>query len=149
METVRELLRQVWEGDDFTPPSKLLANVSAKSATIIPASAPYSIATNVAHADIWQRLWLARLKGEPKFNPFPDFPAVPSHDWETVRTSFLVNFALAVELAGHEPFEHQDPAKKLLTKIAIHNAYHLGQVALLKRILRSEKRHLPNNQNHS
>lgn len=144
MDSVRELLRQVWEGDDFASPTELLSKIPAATAVRIPASAPYPIATNVAHADIWQRLWLANLKGERKFNPFPDFREVAARDWDCLRAAFLANFAMAIELAYSEPFIHHSrtdiAARKLLTKIAVHNAYHLGQVALLKRILRSQRR---------
>ncbi len=144
MDDVRELLRQVWEGTDFASPTKLLSPVTARSAVQVLPGCPYSIATNVTHADIWQRLWLARLVGQPKFNPFPDFPVVGPKDWPVVRASFLVNFEKAVAIANAEPFLHSAAsdqiARKLLTKIAVHNAYHLGQVALLKRLLRAAKR---------
>jgi len=143
METAREVLRQLWEGDDFTPPVKLLSNISAPAAVTLLPNTPYSIATNVAHADIWQRLWLCRLQGKPKFNPFPDFPVVEAADWASVRESFLENFQLALNLARAEPCvalaKSHDMATKLFIKIAVHNAYHVGQVALLKRILRSSK----------
>lgn len=140
MDDVRELLRQAWEGDDFGAPAGVLKGVSDKTATLVLPGAPYSIATNVAHADIWQRLWLARLEGTPKFNPFPDFPAVEAKDWAAVRRSFLEHFEKACALASAEPFRHSAKsdaaARKLLTKIAVHNTYHVGQIVLLKRMAR-------------
>lgn len=136
-------MRQAWEGADFTAPSQMLKAVKPLDAVRLLPGAPYSIATNVAHADIWQRLWLARLEGKPKFNPFPDFPAVEAQNWEAVRSSFLSNFERAYAIAASEPFTHaatdDDAARKLLLKITVHNVYHIGQVALLKRLMRAAK----------
>ena len=144
MDDVRELLRQVWEGTDFTAPTLMLRPVTAQAAIKIVPGCPYSIATNVAHADIWQRQWLGRMLGQPKFNPFPDFPLVEDKDWAALRDSFLGNFEKAVEFGNSSQFIHSDSsdeyARKLLTKIAVHNAYHIGQVALLKRLVRATGR---------
>ena len=65
MESAAEALRQVAEGADFASPRGLLKSIKAETAVIVPAGAPYSIATNVKHADIWQQAWLNRLRGEP------------------------------------------------------------------------------------
>jgi len=139
---IREALRQVVEGADFSPPAKLLSNVKGEQAAKIMPGLPYSLATNVAHTDIWNRLWLARLEGQPKFNPFPDFPPVPAEAWKETRDRFLVNLNRAYEISCAEPFSHRcasdEVAHRLLLKIAVHTAYHVGQFALLKRALRSK-----------
>jgi hypothetical protein len=143
IEHVREALRQVVEGDDFEPPSKLLKTVKADAAVRVVAGLPYSLATNVAHADIWTRLWLARVEGKPKLNPFPDFPVVKEKDWPNVRDQFVGNLQRAYDIACAEPFEHHckndESAVKTLLKIAVHSAYHLGQIKLLKRALRAKQ----------
>ena len=143
MDSIKEALRQVVEGADFDSASTMLKTMKAEAATTVLADMPYSLATNVAHADIWNRLWLARLEGKPKFNPFPDFPEVTADQWPEVRNSFITNMNRAYEIASGEPFAHKcksdDVAKKLLLKIAVHTAYHLGQIKLLKRALRSSK----------
>ena len=140
MEYVQEALRQVVEGDDFESAKSLLKTVKAADAVKVLRGMPYSLATNVAHADIWNRLWLARLEGKPKFNPFPDFPAVDEKDWPAVRAAFVDNLNRAHEIASAEPFVHKcksdESARKILLKIAVHSAYHLGQIKLLKRALR-------------
>ena len=142
LEYVREALRQIIEGDDFEPGKVLLKNVKAEAAVRVVKGLPYSLATNVAHADIWNRLWLTRLEGEKKFNPFPDFPVVSEKEWPEVRASFLQNLNRAYEIACAEPFEHHcktdAAAVKVLLKIAVHTSYHLGQIKLLKRALRSK-----------
>lgn len=143
MEHVREALRQVIEGDDFESATSLLKNVKPDQAVRVVEGLPYSLATNVAHADIWNRLWLARLEGKKKFNPFPDFPVVTEKNWPKVKDQFIENLERAYEIACAEPFEHHcktdDSAAKTLLKIAVHTSYHLGQIKLLKRALRGKK----------
>ena|SRR2546421_4309073 len=144
MEHVQEILRQVIQGEDFESPATMLKSVKAEAATRILPGFPYSLATNVAHADIWNRLWLARLEGTPKFNPFPDFPPQSEKDWPKVRDQFLANFERAYAIACAEPFVHKCRtdaiAEKTLLKIAVHTSYHLGQIKLLKRALRATSR---------
>ena len=143
MEHVREALRQVIDGDDFESASSLLKTVKPDQAVRIVEGLPYSLATNVAHADIWNRVWLTRLEGKKKFNPFPDFPVVTEKSWPKVRDQFIANIERAYEIACSEPLEHHcksdDSAAKTLLKIAVHTSYHLGQIKLLKRALRAKK----------
>jgi hypothetical protein len=103
---------------------------------------PYSLATNVAHTEIWNRVWLARLMGLPSIKPYPDFPSVKPEDWPSVRGNFLEGLRQAQQIAGSQPFAHccsdEAAARKLLIKIAAHTAYHVGHFVLLKRALRSK-----------
>lgn len=134
MNHVREALRQVVEGADFEPPEKLLRNIKPEAAAMLLPDAPYSIATNVAHADHWNRIWLARLTRRKAPPTFPDFPGIAEAEWEAVRASFLENLTIAYELSAGELDEQ---GHKNLLKIAVHTSYHLGQVKLLKRLIRS------------
>ena len=127
-----EALNQLIEGRDFDPPGRLLSTVKPDAAVRIPPGAPYSIATNVAHADIWQCVWLAQVEGLPSLKPFPDFPSVTASEWPSVRARFLTNLARARELASTDPGVKDEAT---LLRIAVHGAYHLGQVKLLKRML--------------
>lgn len=142
--TVQEALRQVVQGEDFQPASQLLKTVRAADATKRLPGMPYSLATNVEHADIWNRLWLGQLEGKKRFNPFPDFPVVDESEWSRTRDQFLANLERAYEIACAEPFEHRcrsdASAVKVLLKIAVHSAYHVGQMRLLKRALWLSKR---------
>lgn len=143
MQYVIEVLEQVVSGRDFDTPEALLRSVKPDVAAMVVPGSPYSIATNVAHADIWNLVWLAKLEGKPRLNPFPDFPVIPAEDWKTVRKQFLENLDSAIEIASRKPFTHamksDESAAKTLLQIAVHTAYHLGQVKLLKRIARSTK----------
>lgn len=143
MDPVAEALRQVVEGADFTPPEELLRTVKPAQAVAMVPGSPYSIATNVAHADIWNRLWLARLRGEKKFNPFPDFPSISEADWPSVRDRFVENLVAAqgvAEAKSKHAMKSDEAAAKVLLQIAVHTAYHLGQVRLLKRLLRGKSK---------
>ena len=143
MQDIREALRQVLEGDDFETAETVLKNVKPEAAVKVVPGLPYSLATNVAHADIWNHVWLSRLEGGPKVNPFPDFPAIEAKDWSAVRQSFIQNLNRAYEIACSEPFVHHckndQSARKTLLKIAVHSAYHLGQFKLLKRALKVKR----------
>ena len=143
MNTIQEALRQVLEGEDFEAGLAVVKSVKAEVAVKRLPGLPYSIATNVAHTDIWNRLWLAKLEGKPRFKPFPDFPVVSKEDWPAVRGAFVQNLSRAYEIACAEPFVHScdddDAAHKTLLKIGVHSAYHIGQIVLLKRALRGQK----------
>ncbi|MGV3616574.1 MAG: DinB family protein [Fimbriimonas sp.] len=137
---VAETLRQVVEGDDFSSPGGLLRSIKASVAVVVPPGCPYSIATNVKHALLWQDLWLCRLRGErlPQVIPGKDFPEVTEAEWPEVRRRFVEGLDEALAIARRDPFTHgakdDDLAVRTLLKIANHGAYHLGQVQLLKRM---------------
>jgi hypothetical protein len=137
---VIEALRQVWEGMDIPPAESLLRNVSVDTAAKKLPWMPYSILTNVAHADFWQRVWLNRLKGLRVQSFTEDWKTPPAEEWPQVRSAFLEHFQEAIAIAKADAFEHKmksdEVAVRTLLQIAIHNAYHVGQVNLLKRELR-------------
>lgn len=134
---VAEALRQAWEGDDFMPAGKLLSRITPVQAARRLDGAPYSLLTNVAHAEFWQRLWLARLKNLRRPKITDDWRVPQPEEWPQVRSDFLSGFAEALEIARSKPFRHEMKsdvaARKTLLKIALHNSYHLGQMRLLKR----------------
>lgn len=141
---VAEALRQVIEGTDFAS-AKRLVNIKSGLACELRDGFPYSIATNIWHCDYWNRLWLARLQGtkRPAGNIWAeDWQQPEPGDWKETKDRFLANLNLAHELASTQPFQHamksDEEAVKLLNQIAVHTAYHVGQVALLKRILRAK-----------
>jgi hypothetical protein len=138
-----ECLRQIVEGADFDTPHGLMRTISPAMSVAIAPGAPYSIATNVAHAQLWQGLWLCRLNGEPqpKVVPGRDFPVVTEGEWADLRRIFCDGLKEAHEIAQRDPFVHgaksDAAAIQTLFKIANHGAYHLGQVKLLKRLLKA------------
>ncbi|RYG37162.1 hypothetical protein EON81_07500 [bacterium] len=126
MDSVREALRQLIDGRDFSSPRSVL-RISAERACEKKPGAPYSIAENVAHADGWQRLWLAQIKGEER-PPHTDWPGVNPNEWPAIRESFCAGLEEALGLA--EKAEHD---AETFLRIVLHGSYHIGQCVLLKR----------------
>jgi len=127
---VAETLRQIRDGRDFSPPRSIL-RISPERAVLRLPTWPYSIADNVAHTVYWQDLWLARLRGA-KINAVmgEDWPTVAPERWTELRERFLsgLDEAIGIAESGGEV--------STLARIAHHNAYHVGQWALLKRLRR-------------
>ena len=144
---VAEIIRQIYNKTDFDSPESLLKSVTPAKAVIVPGGAPYSIGTNIAHAEQWQRRWLQQIKGEKAidiYKDLKDFPVVKESEWSAIKKMFLDGFSEAYALAHAEPFAHKcasdEAAYQKLIKIALHDSYHIGQVALLKRMIFAERK---------
>lgn len=141
--SLAELFRQVWKGGDIPAPDSLLRNITPEAAAIRLTSMPYSILTNLEHADFWQRIWLNRLQGRRAESFVKDWRVPETAEWPAIRASFLANLQAATDLASAEPFEHRmksdEAAVRTLVSLAMHTIYHLGQVKLLKRQVRLTK----------
>jgi uncharacterized damage-inducible protein DinB len=137
---VAEALRQTVEGDDFSSPKAMLRRMTAEDACRKLPGAPYSIATQTLHAAYWNQIWLARLKGEKRPNMLKDWRVPPPNEWPTVRSSFLAGLEEALSIAHMDPLDHKmrsdESARNTLLAISVHTAYHVGQIFLLKRMLR-------------
>lgn len=140
-ELLGELFTHIIEGYDIPTPAGLL-KVSVERASAVREAAPYSLLTNLAHAVYWQNLWLDRLHGRP----VPPTIEIWKNDWKEpnprefkrLRQEFLEGLETARKIAAAEPFEHsmETDSKALyrLLQIAVHGAYHMGQMNLLKRL---------------
>lgn len=141
--TTAEALYQVWVGADFPAPASILRNVKKEDAATIPAGFKYSLLTLVEHTDFWQRIWLGRLTGSRRPDMTKDWRVPDVSEWVEVRKRFLENFEKALAVAQAEPFVHRlksdDEACRVLTQIAVHNAYHIGQFVLVKRAVRGRR----------
>ncbi|MBL1149391.1 MAG: hypothetical protein HND42_04170 [Armatimonadetes bacterium] len=138
-----EAFEQVSEGRDIPGPRRLLSRITAADAATKLPGAPYSILDNLAHADPWQRIFLAPMLGTRSPSYLEDWKEHQPADWEGVRKGFLERFEAARRLAA-EGFDKADQAKTdsaraRLIQTLIHDAYHLGQINLLKRMLRAHK----------
>src|SRR5258708_20905107 len=88
-------VQQFVEGFDFEPPARMISDLTAEQATIVPPGSPYSIATVVAHMLFWQKQWLGRilyLPMERKKGKNGDFPIVTPEQWPAVRDEFIAGF---------------------------------------------------------
>lgn len=137
-ESVAECLRMVIEGDDIPPVNSLLSRITVQAASEQLEGFPYSIITNVEHADFWQRVWLARVQGEKIPSLTEDWRVPGSSEWPQIRRSFIDNLNKAHQLASADPFQHsaktEQDALKALMNIAVHSSYHIGQIKLMRRV---------------
>lgn len=142
--TIVELLDQILNGDDIPPPESML-KISTERANVQPAHAPYSIAGNLWHLVYWQDIWLFKLGGGTKSVGMKvwteDWQTPEPGDWPELRRRALEGLRQARSYATGEA-THGMPsdadATSTLLNIAIHAAYHLGQINLLKRSLKLE-----------
>lgn len=133
MKGIAESLRLLREGQDIVAPASVF-RLSAHRACTRVHGAPYSVADNIAHAELWQRHWLAKLgRGDsPQLRGWNwDWPTVPAAEWPEVRRRFLEGLDSAIEIAEEGNPDHEF----VLNQILIHDTYHVGQCVLLKRML--------------
>ncbi|MDI9641065.1 DinB family protein [Kamptonema cortianum] len=139
------VFRQMLEGWDIPAPEGML-KIKAESANRQIEGLPYSIATNLAHAVLWQDFWLDKLKGGKQKSGMEqwehDFDVPEPNQWNELRSRFVAGLKEAMDYCTQEEFKHQaandDAAVETLTRIATHGAYHIGQLNLLKRAMRSK-----------
>ena len=140
-QTVAETLRQVLDGEDFYGPGPATSRVKSETANLRPDASPYSIATNAEHAVFWNKIWLARLNDTRRPDMKKDWRVPEAGEWDRIRKELRETVEEAHKIASSKPFRHKmkndEAACKTLIAIAVHTAYHLGQIALLKRIARN------------
>lgn len=133
-----DLFRQIISGEDIPQVSHLLKRMKPEFAVRRLSGWPYSILTNLEHADYWQRIWLARITGEKRPSITKDWREPDISEFDQIRDSFLSNLARAEHLAASWPYsDDPDSDKKLhtLVSLAVHDAYHIGQLKLMASIL--------------
>jgi hypothetical protein len=143
MITVEEALKHMAEGRDFDSLSDALMDLTPEQATTIPSGCPYSIATVVFHMWFWQDRWLKQIENihcEPFKDEDGDFCVVEPNGWHNKRDEFFAGYAKLQEAARHvaifeKPTQFGDTVETLILRSALHTAYHVGQVVLLRRLL--------------
>jgi hypothetical protein len=149
-----ESLSRLLDGDgEFLTPERLLGDLTAEQASATPPDSPYSIARIVAHLFFWQKRVLDKLQGlDP---PYPaheadGWPESDASEWPDLMLRFLGDLQAAQDWALQDidldrPYPMSgassgasDPEMTsgyaLLRGIGLHNAYHLGQIALLRQM---------------
>ena len=147
MELGRDELKLMLDGTlEFPDPSMILDGVSAEEACREVSGLPYTIAALVSHLHYWQQRELRTAHGEDL--PMPDgfafgvtdFPMVQPEDWDHLRSEFLESYEELLTAAERPDLMQREPKPGLnvgclLANLALHNAYHLGQVVLLRRMM--------------
>jgi uncharacterized damage-inducible protein DinB len=147
-----ELLRgQGSHADPIACVEDLSADLAARQV----AGFPHSIAQLVFHMNYWMDYELRRIRGEhpayPEHNSesFPPPRSLNPAEWGTLRSKFANLLAEFAELANSPPAEmqrqiesgHARDAKlagtleAVLWQMVAHNSYHVGQIAMIRRML--------------
>lgn len=131
------------EWSSFTPASRALDDLTPEQALRKLEGWPHSIAEVVAHMLFWQNHDFATIETglEPEVSPGADWPAVSQSDWSRLKDEFLSS----LEKSRSMTRDDETLARPILGgKFTVgarmvwftgHNAYHLGQVVLMRRIL--------------
>jgi len=140
-----------WHG---SPVKAILKGVTAEQAARTPANGAHSIWALVLHMTGWRNEVAQRAKGKPAGEPAAgDYPEVgdptPAR-WKAALAALDASHANLVEVVRGMSDEHllkptNDPRSRplgtgvsyyeLLHGIVQHDAYHAGQIAILKKVL--------------
>ena len=138
------------EEHDFPAPRRILDGLSGAQATIVPPGLPYSVAQLVAHMLSNMRFNLGLMRAADPFSydeHSENWPLVTADEWPVVREEFFRVLQSLVDLASQQdelsrvlyPESSGEPAwtvgYKLALSVAKHNAYHLGQIIVIRRVL--------------
>ena len=138
----RALERLLDEGSAFVPPSRAFSDLGAAVACRRVEGAPHTIAEIVAHLRFWQTYTLGLARGEQPSVPVhaaEGWPAAAADGWEALRQAFLEGLSETKRLAREADLSRLVRGSETLgyelTLHVIHNAVHIGQIILLRRML--------------
>lgn len=146
-ERLARLMREAFAGEPWHGPSVLatLNGLDAAGASARPVPGAMSIWELVAHLADTQSVVLRRLAGEQVSSPdgaFPPLPEPTEANWQALLTTFRRQedeLAVAVAALPDERlltgFPHASPAYVNFVGHLQHNAYHSGQIKLLRKLL--------------
>ena len=136
-------------------PIACVEDISAELAGRQVAGFPHSVAQLVFHINYWMEYELRRIRGQRPDHPehsaesFPAAALVDSAEWDRLRArlgELLGEFAVLAkssraELDRQIETAHDGDAKiagtleAVLWQMVAHNSYHLGQIAMMRRVL--------------
>jgi len=142
---------EAWYGD---PVRQILEGITAKEALSHPIPEAHSIWELVLHVDAWVRFSSGAVHG----TPIPPWPGMPKEDdwppvhgkndqeWQQSLTTFFSNhqkLAVDIRACEDERLNATVPGRTydfyhLFQSATQHAVYHAGQVALLKKTLRTK-----------
>lgn len=137
-----EAVAKLLDGDqEFLEPARLLSDLIEEQAMAVPSGSPYSIAQVTMHIHFWQGREIERAQGEtqPKVDDLDaTFAAPPAGEWNKLVVDVLAGVEqvklLAQEKDGQSHAFEGATVGYVLASCALHNAYHWGQIVLLRRI---------------
>jgi uncharacterized damage-inducible protein DinB len=154
--TLREL---VYGKGAHVDPVACVDDISAELASRIVAGYPHSIWQIVEHMNYWMHYDLQKIAGENRPYPNKAIESWPSHPtpeangraadaaWQVTTRRFADLLARLAQLANSDSSElsrivpnvgspkapRDSSVHAMLSQIAMHNSYHAGQIALLRR----------------
>jgi uncharacterized damage-inducible protein DinB len=149
--TLAQNLLHTFEGDNWTDVSiaDTLADISFKEAITRTAASPNTIASLVNHLWYWNTIIMLRMKGEnpviPEENGFDVGKLNTEHDWKKLVAKTHRSFIdLADAIRNFPPEKLPDPVSngrstvsRNLYGIIEHAYYHLGQIVMLKHLVKN------------
>jgi uncharacterized damage-inducible protein DinB len=128
----------------FTPASRALDGLTPEQAVTKLEGWPYSIGEVVAHMLFWQRHDLTTIEtgAEPEVStPADDWPPVAANEWPRLKDEFLASLEKSREVARNpESLDRLILGGRYSVGLRLvwftgHNAYHLGQIVMMRRII--------------
>lgn len=135
---------------DFPSVARVLMGLTPAQAITVPPGLPYSIARIAAHmnSNMKNNLGLMRAPDPAAYEQtFENWPAVSAEDWPALVEEFLAGLQAVTQIAREAkdlervlyPATGGQPAwtvgYKLACSVAKHNAYHFGQIVMLRRLI--------------
>jgi uncharacterized damage-inducible protein DinB len=151
-----ELQRLLLQNAAFTPPLQIVASIPEVARTRRVANVAHSIAEELWHIVYWQDHFLRCARREPFAYPqhaglgWQQIDSLSETQWQGLVARFEGGLSEAAEIAGEarlaerystmeEPGSGTGPLTmlELIVNLAVHNAYHLGRIVLLRQIAES------------
>lgn len=124
-------------GQSYPSAERVLNGLTLATATRRVDGMPHTIHDLLWHLDVTQTLFLRLVAEEEIEEPAAAdlWPSAPptEEDWEDLLSRVRAGLYEASEFAGESELTPRD--RDLLSDIAAHNAYHWGQVVVLRRVL--------------
>jgi len=155
---IKELIAQhildVHEGDNWTESNikNTLSDITVEEAMSVTAGSINTIASLLHHLTYWNRVIITRINGFevtiPETNGFEMTALQTEDDWQNLKADNIRSaHELAEAILGFDEALLQDPilpgyssAYKNLQGSSEHIHYHLGQIIILKNLVRSKIR---------
>ncbi|MFA7227488.1 MAG: DinB family protein [Melioribacteraceae bacterium] len=152
-EIYRSIFGDPWHGASA---KEILAGISAEEAYQRAASSIHNIIELTLHLTAWTEETLSRFDGnfpsEPKMGDWPAPGIISEVYWESVKQSLFEATDKLISAVNKLPEDHLDvmpgaerirelgtgfTLEELIYGLVQHNAYHMGQVSLIKKQLTS------------
>lgn len=149
---IAQHLIDVHEGNNWTDVSvaDVLKDVTEEECVTLTSASPNTIASLLQHITFWNRVMVQRIKGNnvtiDEHNGFNLPPLQTEDDWLRLKVdNNISSHELAVAIANFDDNKLEEPlvsggssAYKNLQGAVEHIHYHLGQMIILKKLIKSK-----------